>query len=223
MSSKSNKAEIRELLKRRDFEELKRWGGSVRNPQRILLSLAYDIDDLVRWRSIEAIGKVAEIQAESDIEKVRDLIRRLLWLMNDESGGVGWHSPEIIGEILVNVPSLIDEYGELLLAYLKEEPFEIGSHQAIYRIASINPRPYVKKVAKLAESLKESDPVIQLHTAMALEKIQPKKYQDAIEKLLNIESSVTLYDFKTGLLKDVTVKHIVQQILDRINSSVRAE
>jgi hypothetical protein len=218
MSSKNHKAEIRELLKRRDFEELKRWGSSVRNLQRVLLSLAYDIDDLVRWRSIEAIGKVAKIQAESDLEKVRDLIRRLLWLMNDESGGVGWHSPEIIGEILVNVPSLIDEYGELLLAYLKEEPFEKGSHLAIYRVASINPKPYIKRVAKLAESLNESDPMIRLYTAMALEKIEPKKYQDAIEKLLSIESSITLYDFETGLLKEVMVKQIIQQILDRVNS-----
>jgi len=95
MNAIKRKSKVKELLRERDYDNLQKWAKNMRNPQRTLLSLAYDTDELIRWRAIEAIGKVAQIQAESDIEKVRDLIRRLLWLMNDESGGLGWHSPEI--------------------------------------------------------------------------------------------------------------------------------
>lgn len=219
MSRRIERTRVKEILRERDFDNLLQWAVSVRNPQRVLLSLAYDDDELVRWRAIEAIGKVAHARVESDIEKVRDLIRRLLWLMNDESGGLGWHSPEIIGEILVNVPSLIDEYGELLLAYLKEEPFERGSYLAVYRIASVNPKPYTKRVSELIESLNDSDPLIRLYTAMALEKINPEIFQKTTAKVLSDESRLTMYDFETGMLKNVTVKQIIRQIPDHINSS----
>ena len=219
MNAIKRKSKVKELLRERDYDNLQKWAKNMRNPQRTLLSLAYDTDELIRWRAIEAIGKVAQIQAESDIEKVRDLIRRLLWLMNDESGGLGWHSPEIIGEILVNVPFLIDEFGELLLAYLKEEPFERGCHLAVYRVASVNPKPYIKRVSELIESLNDSDPFIQLYTAMALEKVRPEIFRKATVKMLSDESRLTIYDFNTGMLKNVTIEQIVKQILDRINSS----
>ena len=92
--------------------------------------------------------------------------------MNDESGGVGWHSPDIIGEILVNVPSLIDEFGDLLLAYLKEEPFERGIHRAILKVASINPEPFRNYTSLITKSLDSDDPEIRTCTINILEKIK---------------------------------------------------
>ena len=144
MSVRAHKGEIRELLERRDTERLLDWAGSMRNPRRTLLSLTYDASELIRWRAIEAIGKVCAQDAASNPDKVRDFVRRLLWLMNDESGGLGWRSPEIIGEILVNVPDFIKEFGALLPAYLVEEPFEAGAHLALYRVAQIDSSPFVE-------------------------------------------------------------------------------
>lgn len=109
-----DKNEARRLLEKRDFDGLFLWMQSVRSPLRIVFSLTFDTDELIVWRAIEATGKIAAATAASDVEKVRDFIRRLLWLMNDESGALGWHAPEVIGEILVNVPSLIEEIGVLL-------------------------------------------------------------------------------------------------------------
>ncbi|UCD17733.1 MAG: hypothetical protein JSV44_02190, partial [Candidatus Zixiibacteriota bacterium] len=147
-------------MERRDFDMLSRWAILVRNPLGILLSLTYGDDELRRWRAIEAIGKVAGWLTIRGIEKVRDFIRRLLWLMNDESGGLGWFCPEIIGEILVNVPALAREYAGLLPAYFHQEPFEKGTHQAVYRVAQVCPLPFVKSIPKLADSLNNPDPVV---------------------------------------------------------------
>ena len=99
MGIRTHKTAVREILADRDFNAVAAWADSVRSPQRVLFSLALDADELIAWRAIEAIGKMAAIQAESDLEKIRDSVRRLLWLMNDESGGLGWRSPEMIGEI----------------------------------------------------------------------------------------------------------------------------
>ena len=212
MSNKARKDAIREFLIQKDFDSISQWVDSTRNPQRVLLSLVYDADELVKWRAIEAIGKMAAIQAKSDLEKVRNLIRQQLWLMNDESGGLGWHSPEIIGEILINVPQLIDEYAAMFLSYLDEEPFEIGSHLAIYRVASVNPEPFIERVTELAGSTENHDPHIRIYTLLALGKIDGKLFQTAADKLSDDESAVTMYDFETGLIANSTIGQIVKNI-----------
>jgi hypothetical protein len=76
--------------------------------------------------AVEAAGQMAAVTAESGLEPVREVLRRVIWLMNDESGGVLWQGPEILGEILVQVPDLRPEFAPLLPPYLVEEPFERG-------------------------------------------------------------------------------------------------
>jgi len=91
VSNKSEKIKVKELLIKRDLEEIRNWADNNRNPQRVLLSLAYDTEELVMWRAVEAVGRVAAMWAKNNLKKIRNLIRQQLWLMNDESGGLGWH------------------------------------------------------------------------------------------------------------------------------------
>jgi hypothetical protein len=202
---KSRKAAVRELLDHRDFAALLKLADTIRNPQRILISLTLDPDELIRWRAIEAFGRLAAVQAESDLGKVRDMLRRLLWSMNDESGGLGWYSPELLGEVLVNVPALMDEFAKLLPSYLREEPFERGTHIAIYRISLISPERFRDCIPELGKSLDDTDPVIRGYSALTLGTIAGKSCCDTIEKLLDDPSPVTHYDFDSGQLRETTV------------------
>ena len=211
-AQKSRKAIARELLSRRDFGAILEWAGTTRNPQRILISLTFDQDDLIRWRAIEAFGRIAAKQAESDLGKVRDLMRRLLWSMNDESGGLGWYSPELMGEVLVNVPAIADEFAKLLPSYLSEEPFERGTRMAIYRVSLASPALFEGCIPQLDKSLDDPDPVIRGYSALALGTIAGRSCCDAIEKLLDDPSPVTLYDFGTSQLRETTVGKMVKDV-----------
>ena len=42
--------------------------------------------------------------------------------MNDESGGIGWSSPQTVAEIIMHIPELIDPYGRMMIAHSIEEP-----------------------------------------------------------------------------------------------------
>ena len=221
-SSHSRKADVKKILERGDFEALEKWAGEVRNPFRILLSITYDAEELIRWRTIEAIGKVARVQAKFNIEKVRDFVRRLLWLMNDESGGLGWHAPEMIGEILVNVPVLIENTADLLPSFLQEEPFERGTHLAIYRVASVDSKPFLKSAAELSKSLSNSDPLIRSYAVLALGFIGAKPYRNSIEKLLEDQEQIVLYDFDSGNFRETTVFGIARKVIKQIGSSSEA-
>jgi hypothetical protein len=205
-----HKIEVKELLRRGDYAALLRWAASARNPQRILISLSFDRDDLLRWRAIDVFGRVAALQAERDLEKVRDSIRRLLWLMNDESGGLGWHAPEMIAEILVNVPTLIPEFAGLLPSYLREEPFERGTHFAVYRVALVDPRPFVDHVPALTTSLEDPDPAIRAYAALALRTITGSSGDRAAGKSQPDDATFMFYDFESGELRETKVDGILE-------------
>ena len=99
------KNELRELLVAHDWTLIRQWADNNNNAFGTLSSLLFDPDRLVVWRTIDAIGRIS---LTSDREKVILALRRLFWLMNDESGGISWHAPEAIAEILGAVPDLID-------------------------------------------------------------------------------------------------------------------
>lgn len=211
MGMRTRKAAVRELLLQRDRNSVLKWADSVRNPIKTLISLTYDEDELVRWRAIEAVGWTVALYAESDLERVRDTIRSLLWLMNDESGGVGWHAPELIGEILVNVPVLISEYAGFLPSFFREEPFERGTHFAVYRVASVDPRPFADSVPDLVDSLNDPDPAIRAYAALALKAIGGSSMGDDTNKLQADKAEFLLYDFDTGQLNEVTRDRMLEE------------
>ncbi len=205
-----HKTEVKKLLKRGDYAGLLRWAASVRNPQRILISLTFDSDELLRWRAIDAFGRIAAVQAGQDLERVRDTIRRLLWLMNDESGGLGWHAPEMIAEILVNVPALIPEFAGLLPSFLREEPFERGTHFAVYRVAQVDPGPFIEYVSELTASLGDPDPAIRAYSALALKAIPGSAAERATRDLQTDQATFTLFDFERGELRETRVNAVLK-------------
>lgn len=82
-----------------------------------LISSLYSIDEKIEQRAILALGIVTARLAEHDIESARVVMRRLMWSLNDESGGVGWGAPEAMAEIMVRSKRLDDEYRKILISY----------------------------------------------------------------------------------------------------------
>jgi hypothetical protein len=204
-SKRLRKSDIRDLLERRDYDALLAWAGSVRNPMRFLTGLTFDPDELIRWRAIDAVGRVAGMLAKENPERVRDIIRRILWLMNDESGGLAWHGPEMIGEILVHVPLLIPEYTEILPSYLCEEPFERGTRFAMYRVAQVDPHAFGKRAADLRSSLDDPDPLIRAYGILALHATGQAGSEPEIAQAARDVEAFPLYDFDTGELGVTTL------------------
>ena len=86
-----------------------------------LFSFFYSTNELVKWRAITAMGAVVSNLADQDMESARVVMRRLIWNLNDESGGIGWGSPEAMGEIMARHFRLAEEYAFLLVSYVNEQ------------------------------------------------------------------------------------------------------
>lgn len=93
-----------------------------------LFSFLHHTNELIRWRAVAAMGAVVSNLADQDIESARVVMRRLMWNLNDESGGIGWGSPEAMGEIMARNDRLADEYSYLLISYVNEDCNFIEHH-----------------------------------------------------------------------------------------------
>ncbi|MBF0117841.1 MAG: hypothetical protein HQK79_03340 [Desulfobacterales bacterium] len=86
-----------------------------------LLALLYETDESIKWKAVTSIGIVVNQMAIKDMESARNIMRRLMWNLNEESGGVGWGSPEAMGEIMAKNKNLALEYHSILISYILPE------------------------------------------------------------------------------------------------------
>ncbi len=128
------KEEIRNALLSADFEKIAQLSLDDRKVFSILISLAYDKEDVLCWRAIEAVGKAASAVAAEDPASVRNIVRRLLWSTSDESGGMAWSAPEMLAEIVVNTALLCMDIPPIILSLEEEEIFLKGVLWAMGRV-----------------------------------------------------------------------------------------
>jgi methylated-DNA-[protein]-cysteine S-methyltransferase len=133
---------LRQWLKEKDYPSILELARNKKRSLSLLTALTYDKELLVRDNAIQAIGLAAKIIAERDPEFVRNYLLRLFWLVNDESGGIAWRAPEMIGEILYNCPGF-EQFFPMLISLLDLENedaprFRVGTLWAIGRVAQVN-------------------------------------------------------------------------------------
>jgi HEAT repeat protein len=78
-------------------------------------------DEMVKWLAVAALGRVVAALAGQDLEAGRVVMRRFMWMLNDESGGIGWGVPEAMAEVMACHAGLADEFHQVLVAQMRED------------------------------------------------------------------------------------------------------
>ena len=132
-----------------------------------LFSFFYSMDELTKWRAVTAVGAVVSELARTDMEYARVAMRRLIWSLNDESGGIGWGSAEALGEIMARRKELADEYAHLLLSYarkdgnfIENELLQRGVLWGLGRLAQAYPRLLKEADIFIPPYLKSTDSIV---------------------------------------------------------------
>lgn len=149
MSLRQLKKQVEQLFRTEDLPSAlsivaKMPARRVVNP---LFGLLYHEAPRVRWYAVAAMGEVVSRLAGREVASARVIMRRLMWNLNDESGGMGWGSPEAMGEIMARHSGLAKEYGAILVSYLnpdgnflEHEGLQAGALWAVGRLARVHPR-----------------------------------------------------------------------------------
>ena len=75
-------------------------------------------------RAAFAMGGVMADLYKVSPEDAKNIVRRFMWHMNEESGNIGWGIPEAFAETLAQVPPLADTFRRVLLHYIYDAPEE---------------------------------------------------------------------------------------------------
>lgn len=168
-------------------------------------------DELVHWHAVTAMGQVMADLADTEMEAARIVMRRFMWSLNDESGGIGWGVPEAMAECIAMHDGLAAEYGHMPVAYMREdgyfleyEPLQRGLMWGLARIAEVRPHLLLAKkaLAYLPPYLDSSDPAVRGLAALALGRLHAEATRPRLEKLRHSRESLRFY--RQGQLIPVT-------------------
>ncbi len=186
-----------------------------------LISFFYDTDPLIRWRAIAAFGRVLSRLADENMESARVVMRRLMWNLNDESGGIGWGSPEAMGAATAQHQRLADEFANILRSYvrpdenfLEHEMLQRGVLWGIGRLAASRPDHLPETDIFLMPFLESGDAC---HRGLAAWALGNLKSQSAVEKLERLAKDKNEILFFNDLaLTSVTVGGLAKAALKQI-------
>ena len=207
---------------RRKFEKYDEQG--LVNP---LFSALYRPEEMLRWHTVTLFGEVLERLAEKDMEAGRIVMRRFLWSLNDESGGIGWGAPEAMAEAMFHNDRLCDEYLHMLISYMRQDgPLEHedgnflelpelqrGVLWGICRLAEKRAALLMEKeiVPDLLAYLPSSDATVRGLAAKALGLLGAGESVNALKTLLDDERPVRLYH--SGEMTVFTVSELAETAL----------
>jgi hypothetical protein len=146
------------------------------------------------------MGVVMAHLADKDMESARVIMRRLMWSLNDESGGIGWGAPEAMGEIIACHEALGKEYAHVLISYIWEEgnylEYDLLRRGAVWGIGrAAQTRPYLMHDAAplLVPFLSSSDAVLRGLAAWVVGLLGPEAARLQLEALANDPTEIPIY------------------------------
>ncbi|MCI5221396.1 MAG: HEAT repeat domain-containing protein [Candidatus Electrothrix sp. AR4] len=126
MGTRAIKQNVLELLNRDNLSDIQDKLDKLQEKEVVnaLFSAICRAEERIRWHAVSAMGVAVARLADKDIEEGRIIFRRMLWSLNDESGGIGWGVPEAMAEIMCLHKRLADEYTHMLISYMRPDGSE---------------------------------------------------------------------------------------------------
>lgn len=165
-----------------------------------LFSFLYDPEELTKWRAVTLMGRITSALAGKNMEAARIVMRRLMWSLNEESGGIGWGAPEAMGEIMYHNRRLAVEYHKILISYVMPEANYIelemlqrGVLWAIARLADKRPRLMGPAVPYLRPYMISGDPYLKAFAAWAAGALKSAGAAPVPDEIFRDRTELTVY------------------------------
>jgi len=207
------KRDLRELLEQNRLDEIADMAEGRRRVLSTLRSLTFDRDRLIGWRAVEAMGVVADRLANDDPDFVLEELRNLFWLLSEESGGVCWHAPEAMAEIVQRRPSEFSSYITITATLINEmadedlDHFRPGILWAIGRLGPLAADTIDDVLPAIKASLDSPDPQARGLAVWCLGQVGRADLLEGRKDLLDDVGPVDLY--KDGSIFRTSVRDLV--------------
>ncbi|MBI9077540.1 MAG: HEAT repeat domain-containing protein [Desulfatibacillum sp.] len=189
-----------------------------------LIGLLCHQEETIRWRAILSLGRLVSALADSNMESAREVMRRFMWQMNEESGGIGWGVPEAMGEVMANHPGLAKEYASILVSYVDEDQcflehdaFRRGALWGVGRLATVHPDLVRDAGPALAKILECPDAPNRGLAAWAIGWLGYSRAVDRLKTLVDDQGLTPL--FEDNRMRAVTVGALAREALEKLEAA----
>ena len=148
------KGRVMELLRVGDEQNLGALAAHEPRATRFLLGRVWDSDEVLRGRAARALGVVAAARPEMGA----DLIRRLMWALNDESATNGFYGIPAVAEIGFNDAELVAPFIAPRASLSWDDGLRREIIRALTRIAEAAPEAVRPVCTIVAEYVDFEDP-----------------------------------------------------------------
>jgi len=208
-------------LETNDYETVRTLALQSRKVFSVLVRLTYDKTTLISWRAIRAIGHVSSMYVKNNYDFLRDAIRKLLWSLSDESGGIGWSAPEILGEIVAADPEKMSDVIPLIaeIFTIEEQVFRPGVFYALKRISEVHPESIVPLENLVIHGLVENDPLARIYALELVHNLKarfsPEDLREVIIKVENLMQDKTVaWVYRNDGFEDLEVRNMAKRVHD---------
>ena len=206
-SRRALREEVVRLLAAGDFAGLEALAGRQAGIPELLLQFLYDPGDLLQWRAVEGLGRLAAAQPR----QVSKVIGRLLWLLNEDSGSFGWGAAAALGEIGRGQVALVADIIPMFSGFLEETFSREAALWGLGRLAEGHPELLGEVLPLVPPLLEKQDPQVRALASWCLGKAGYREAAAALEALLADDRAALLYD--EGELRRTTVAQVARKAL----------
>ena len=152
-------------------------------------------------------------------------MRRFIWNLNDESGGIGWGCPESMAEAMARNEKLAAEYACILISYiqphgnyLEHEGLQRGVLWGVGRLAHTRPEGMETAAEFLLPYMSSGDSNLR---GLAVWAVSPVLNAEAIHRLQQLsDDRAGLMLYRSGQLVQYTVGQLAREGLARVEQRV---
>lgn len=141
------------------------------------------MEPLTMHRAAAALGQVTAALMDRQPDAARNILRRFMWHLSEESGNIGWGIPEAFGETLAASAPLAREFHRILISYVidlgRDDNFcdndvlRRSCFWAIGRLAQARQDLCLEARPWLVRGLDDQDPACRGMAAFALAQLPP--------------------------------------------------
>ncbi len=212
---------VRALVRERRLDDVASLAEQNTRVLGLLVPMTFDTDPRVAWRAVEAMGAAAEAISERDPGCVREHLRRLFWLLSEESGGICWRAPEAMAEIVSRRPDLFADYVPVvthLIVETAEEDlahFRAGMLWAIGRLGPLAAGEVAEVLGSVTAALDHPDAQVRGMAVWCLGRLGRGEELARRSELARDEGSVEVYE--DGEVRRSSVRRMRERALEGVS------
>jgi hypothetical protein len=192
-----------------------------------LMACLCSLDERIKWRAVAALGEVVADLAAVDLESARIVMRRFIWNLNDESGGIGWGCPEAMAAAMAHNDRLAEEYSGILVSYIQPEgnylehaALQRGVLWGVGRLAHARPDLMRDAAPFLLAYLRSDDPKLRGLGVWAIGPLANCEILPDIQRLAHDPTGLTLY--RKGRIEPTSVGRLARETLAGLSAHSEA-